>query len=193
MPLDDRLHNRQPETASDGSRSAVVRLRPGRIGLVKTVEHVRQVLGRDSHPLVLDSDDDSRRRACVAVEFDAGRHRSEADGAATRRETDRVRSEILQRLLQAILIAHHDAGVVINVGLDRDAGLRQRPLVPLRDAREDLLELHRLVTQRAAAALEFREIEQVPDEVLEAPGFVADDPEIACPRLVIERDRKSVV
>ena len=63
----------------------------------------------------------------------------------------------------------------------------QDGLVALGDPLEQVVDGHGLDRQRAAAAFELRQIEQVADDRLELVGFAIDDVEVAAARGLVDR------
>ena len=95
--------------------------------------------------------------------------------------------DVLQRLLEALLV-----GVELQVlghgAHELDVARAQDGIVALGDPLEQVVDGHGLDRQRAAAAFELRQIEQVADDRLELVGFAIDDVEVAAARGLVHRE-----
>ena len=89
--FDNRLHDRQPESAA----TAALADRTRRVGLEEAIEDMRQVFRRDAGAFISHREDHG---AAVAL-------RSQRDGRTGRRVAERVGGEVLQRLFEPIAIA----------------------------------------------------------------------------------------
>ena len=159
--------------------SAAPRVARG-VDAVEAVEHVRQVLGRDARPAVLDDQHD----------LGAGRRRPQRDAAAARRVAHGVGDQVLQHLLEPPLVAKHGFGARADVPFERDAALVERALVPGERALEQAGERDRLALERSTAAVETGEVEEVADDGLEAQRLLGDDAEIAGAGRVVLHGRR---
>ncbi len=131
-----------------------------RVRLVEPLEDVRQVLGRNA-------------RAGVAPEtvtnpssFSTTSAASDSR-AAIRRVTQRVGGQVLQRLLELLPVGLDRQVRRLHVDVERDRRVAQRRAVAIGDTAEQLADRHVFDRQRAAAALEPREIEKVADQRLQ--------------------------
>ena len=97
------------------------------------------------------------------------------DLAAGRRRVQRVRDEVRDDLQDAVAVAEHD-GLRRGVHLQLDAGARGPPRAARRPrARRASSEVDLLDVERERARLEPREVEQVADQPLQAPGLGEHD------------------
>ena len=104
------------------------------------------------------------------------RVRRQANADARRRVPDRVRREVLHRLFEPIAIAATVSASVDRRRRHRDAGGGARALRGARPrARRAARTGHLRSPQRAAAAFEPRQIQQIADQPLEPRRLVADD------------------
>ena len=151
MALDNRAHDGEAETAPGSS----ARRGPGLIRLVEAIEDVRRCSGGMPGPV---------SRIVIRLGGYAARpaaRRGRRPACAGARSTRRS-----QRLLEALHVGV-ELEVVGHVLFERDITGTQGGLVTLGDAIEQVGDRDRLDRERAAAALELRQIEQVTDDRLE--------------------------
>ena len=104
-------------------------------------------------------------------------------GAARRRVPQRIRREVLHRLLQPMRIADQADVVFVRLDHNRDALVLRRLRVTLRHPLEELVDVDVLERERNAAGLEAREVEQILDQPLDALAFLVDHLDGALPFL----------
>ncbi|MCC6990049.1 MAG: HEAT repeat domain-containing protein, partial [Acidobacteria bacterium] len=122
----DGLDDRQAQAGAAG-------LAARRVGLVETVEHIRQVFGLDAGAGVAHREGE---RVAVA-------RRRQGHAAAGRRVAQRVGRQVLQHLFETAFIAAHGVGARRHGGLEHHLGRRGRGPVALHHAREQPLHRHR--------------------------------------------------
>ena len=123
VPFDEALGDREPQ-----ARTAVLAC-AGRVDLVKRVEHFASFSGRDTDAGVDDSHLDAsargrQERQPLLIGVDDGRAHdpgAQKNGAAGRRELDRVLDEIQKHLTQALGVAAHEWKAWSDIELERDA------------------------------------------------------------------------
>ena len=144
MALDDGFHDGEAESAASGNTGALTD--PRRFHLVEPVENMRLVFGRNPRAGIRDPQRNAAFHASCP----------EHDGRSARRVTQRVRGQVLQRLLESFAIAANDVGSCRDTNVERHTGVRRRPPMACHDAFEDLLDGDVLHVERAPAALEAR-------------------------------------
>ena len=121
------------------------------------------------HPLVANLD---AHRAVLGLGRDL-------DDPALRRVLDRVRDQVPDHLAQPIGVSQH--GKRLRADLDRELVLRALEAVQLGLLAEQRDHVHELLGALEAALLDAADVEEVVDQLGEAPRLRVDDPEVVAP------------
>ena len=143
MPLHDRLHDRQSESAARWDSRACA----GGVGLVEPVEDVRQVLGRNARSVVLHDD---------AHMIGVARGQ-QGQPSAVGNVSNRVGREVLEGLLETLRVAVNREVRRIDRQRQGDPAIAGCRPVTVDDPVEQIADRHVFEHQRAAAALEPRD------------------------------------
>src|SRR5918994_512207 len=141
--LDNRFDDRQSEAAS-------ARGLPCRVDFVEPIEDVWQVFGRNARPGIADENTHTGRRLLG----------DDRDLAALRRVSQRVRRQVLKRLLQALGITGYDGGIGMNLAGEANGTRVELAFVACRDSIDQTVDVHRLAPECCAAAFEPCEVEE---------------------------------
>ncbi len=133
---------------------------------------MRQVLGGNARAGVANRDARSGRR-CPG---------GERQLAVLRRVAQRVGGKILERLFEALSVGPDRQVGRLDIDFERDVAFANQRSMAIGDAAEQLPNRHVLASQRAASALEAREVEQIADEGFELLRLVADDVQVTAAR-----------
>ena len=140
-----------------------------RIGLVEPIEHERHVIGGNPLPRV-----DHRQHDRVALAVGA-----QLDVPAGRRVAQGVGEQVLDHLLDPIGIGDDLIRLVRHRHVHLDLAHPRLVLVPQHDVLEHPLDREQPRVERADAALQPRQVQQVVDDAIEADGLALDGVEVA--------------